>query len=547
MSAPDQQPPINTAPRRAYTTQMNQPKIQNPILPGFNPDPSILRVEDDFYLVTSTFEWFPGCPIYHSRDLIHWRPIGHILTRTSQLNMLGVPDSGGVWAPALSYHKGTFYLAYTIVHTKAGPFKDIHNFLITAPDILGPWSDPIYLNASGFDPSLFHDDDGRKWVTNVLWDHRKGNFRFAGIVLQEFSPEQRKLIGPITNLVRKSEVVEGPNIYKINGLYYLTTAEGGTGLGHRVTVYRSRQVQGPYEADPQLAVLTASGKPHLRLQKAGHCELVQTRQGEWYMPHLAARPLPNGRCPLGRETSIQKVFFNADGWLRMESGSTDPQNEVTPPKGIEPHPWPARPTRDDFDEPTLKVEWCSLRVPVSESWASLSARPGWLRLFGRESVMTRFEQSLLAQRQQSFQYTATTRVQFEPTHYSQMAGLVCWYDSDTHYYLRITHDEQLGKILQIALSDNCVYDEIADSKISIADWKDIYLQAVVDHDRLQFSASKDGTTWQPIGPVLDASKIGDDYAPGLRFTGAFVGICCQDVGGTRQYADFDFFDLVQKL
>src|SRR4051812_3174109 len=174
----------------------NGVEIQNPILRGFNPDPSIVRVGDDFYIATSTFEWFPGVQIHHSRDLVNWRLLTHPLTRLSQLDLRGDAISGGIWAPDLSYADGKFWLIYTDVKNWLGAFKDTHNYLVTASDINGPWSDPIYLNSSGFDPSLFHDQDGRKWLVNELHDYRKNHNRFAGIVLQEYSVEEQKLVGP---------------------------------------------------------------------------------------------------------------------------------------------------------------------------------------------------------------------------------------------------------------------------------------------------------------------------------------------------------------
>ncbi len=182
----------------------NGARIRNPILPGFNPDPSILRVADDYYIATSTFEWYPGVQIHHSRDLVNWRLLTRPLRRASQLNMLGDPDSCGIWAPCLSFSGGQFYLIYTDVKrygrtSQAGAsgasLRDFHNYLVTSDRIDGEWTDPVYLNSSGFDPSLFHDDDGRKYLLNMLWDHRPGQNRFAGIVLQEYSESQRKLIG----------------------------------------------------------------------------------------------------------------------------------------------------------------------------------------------------------------------------------------------------------------------------------------------------------------------------------------------------------------
>src|SRR5690606_33496975 len=213
-------------------------KITNPILPGFHPDPSIIRVDDDYYIATSTFEWFPSVIIYHSRDLVNYRPLTTVLRSTSQLNMVGDLDSGGVWAPCISYSNGIYYLIYTDVVSRMGAFKDTHNYMVTATDIMGPWSEPIYLNSSGFDPSLFHDDDGKKWLVNMLWDHRKGTNSFAGIVLQQYCPEQQKLIGERKLIFKGTDLrlTEAPHLYKRNGYYYLITAEGGTQYEHAVTL-----------------------------------------------------------------------------------------------------------------------------------------------------------------------------------------------------------------------------------------------------------------------------------------------------------------------
>ena len=541
---------------------MNQ--ISNPILPGFHPDPSICRVGEDYYIANSTFEWFPGVPIHHSKDLVNWKLIGHAFTQQSQLDLRGIADSAGVWAPSLSYADEQFWLIYTNLRfTGMGkPFKDIGIFLTTAPDIRGPWSEPMVLNSIGFDPSLFHDDDGRKWLVNMRWDFRKGKHRFAGIVIQEYDPKSQKLVGPMTQILEKTGILtEGPNLYKHDGWYYLMLAEGGTGWNHGISAARSKNILGPYELDPQPSVLTSRDDATLTLQKAGHGELVETPSGEWYLAHLASRPLKTGagknpaspdktvsaeihaghRCVLGRETCLQKVEWR-DGWLRLATGETKPQDSLPLPKGLQSHPWPALPVRDDFDSTKLDLRWSSLRQPVTESWLSLTERPGWLRLRGGDSPFSLFRQSLLARRVQHFQFTAETRLEFSPTHYTQMAGLICYYDTRQHFYLRVTHDEKLGKVLGVILTDDGAYDELLDSQILINDCKQIFLRAIVNCETLQFSASPDTRTWQNVGPILDFSKLSDDHGSTLRFTGAMVGVCAQDLNGTHAVADFDYFD-----
>lgn len=444
------------------------------------------------------------------------------------------------------------------------PFKDPLTFLITAPTIEGPWSEPIFLNAIGFDPSLFHDDDGRKWLVNMQWDFRKGRHRFAGNVAQEYDPASRRLVGPVHELVRKENILcEGPNLYKHNGWYYLMLAEGGTGWNHGISMARSRSITGPYELDPEEAVLTTRHAPEHPLQKAGHGELVETASGEWWLAHLCSRPLKTGagldpkspdqtaaarahaghRCVLGRETALQRVVWSPDGWLRLAHGGVLPEVSVEAPSDLPLHPWEPVSERDDFEEPNLSEHWSTLRVMADSTWLSTTERPGWLRLQGRECPSSLHEQSVVARRLQSFHAIAETRVDFNPTRFSQMAGLVAWYDTKMFFYLRISHDEQLGKILGIVQMDDGVYDELDDSKIVINDWLEMHLRAEIHGAGLQFSASRDAVTWQSVGPVLDASKLSDEYASGLHFTGAFVGLAAHDVAGQRAFADFDYFTL----
>jgi xylan 1,4-beta-xylosidase len=335
------------------------PMISNPILPGFNPDPSILRVGEDYYIATSTFEWFPGVQIHHSRDLANWDLVTRPLSRKAQLDMRGDPDSCGVWAPCLSYADGLFWLVYTDVKRKDGSFKDAHNYIVTAPAIEGPWSDPVYVNSSGFDPSLFHDDDGRKWFLNMLWDHRARPSIFAGIRLQEWDAASGKLVGPMKTIWHGSKLgmTEGPHLYRRNGWYYLLTAEGGTGYDHAVTLARSRNIDGPYEGHPQDHVLTAKDAPLHGMQRSGHGDLVETPDGRSYIVHLAGRPTTQKRrCVLGRETAIQPMGWTHDGWLYTEQMDGMPALAADAPD-LPACPWPRAPARADFDEAELPIDF----------------------------------------------------------------------------------------------------------------------------------------------------------------------------------------------
>jgi xylan 1,4-beta-xylosidase len=530
--------------------------IRNPILKGFNPDPSIVRVGDDYYIATSTFEWFPGVQIHHSRDLKHWRLLTRPLRRAGQLNMLGDPDSGGVWAPCLSYADNRFWLIYTDVkrygRTTVGgasgaSLRDFHNYLVTCPTIDGDWSDPVAMNSSGFDPSLFHDDDGRKYFVNMLWDHRPGRNRFAGIVLQEYSHDQRKLIGARKLIFQGTPLglTEAPHLYRRNGWYYLITAEGGTGWNHAVTMARSRTLSGPYELHPDIYIMSARDRPDAQLQRAGHADLVETPGGETYMVYLCGRPLPNrGRCVMGRETAIQPMLWGADGWLRTPDGNGTPQLDVPSPNLPE-HVFAAEPSRADFDAPVLPAPFQWLRSPHPQELFSLTERPGYLRLYGRESLGSLFRQALVARRQQAFCYTAETLLEFEPEHYQQSAGLVCYYSGAKFHYLFVSHDETLGRHIRVmsALPDSPQADAFT-PPIGITPRGRVRLRVEVDFERLYFLYAVEGESWRRLPQTFDASILSDEAtAPGNpNFTGAFVGMACQDMSGAACPADFDYFE-----
>jgi len=539
--------------------------IRNPILRGFNPDPSIVRVGDDYYIATSTFEWFPGVQIHHSRDLVHWRLLTRPLRRASQLNILGDPDSCGIWAPCLSYADGLFWLIYTDVKrfgrasvpgASGASMRDFHNYLVTSPRIDGDWSDPVYLNSSGFDPSLFHDDDGGKYLLNMLWDHRPGNNRFAGIVLQEYSVKERKLIGERANIFQGTALgfTEAPHLYKRNGWYYLLTAEGGTNWNHAVTLARSRKPIGPYELHPDTYIMSARHRPDVELQRAGHASLVETQSGETYMAYLVGRPLGNrGRCTLGRETAIQKMVWGEDDWLRTLDREGLPTIE-TPAPGLPPHEFPPAPVREDFDSPQLPIDFQWLRTPYPEEIFSLTVRPGFLRLFGRETIGSLFRQSLVARRQQSHCFSAATVVEFEPKHFQHLAGLICYYNSTKFHYLYLSHDETIGKYLRVM---SCVPDlpqaDAFTPHIPIPAGKPVHLGVEVDRERMRFAYRVETTgsdsDWCWLPQQFDASILSDECAaPGQpNFTGAFIGMACQDLAGTGKTADYDFFDYEERI
>ncbi|WP_267388777.1 glycoside hydrolase family 43 protein [Sphingomonas sp. GC_Shp_3] len=528
-------------------------RLHNPILRGFNPDPSIVRVDDDIFIATSTFEWFPGVQIHHSRDLVHWRLAARPLDRAAQLDMRGDPDSCGVWAPDLSYAHGKFWLIYTQVkrygHTTVNgaagaSLRDFHNYVVTSDRIEGPWSDPAFLNSSGFDPALFHDDDGRSWLLNMLWDHRPGRGRFAGIVLQEFDRAALRLVGEARLIFAGTErgFTEGPHLYKRDGWYHLLVAEGGTGWDHAVVMARSRSLFGPYEVHPDGAVLSANGARDGAITRTGHGDLVELADGSSWLAYLCGRPLPGReRCVLGRESAIQPVVWGEDGWLRTLDGSGAPDPAPVAP-ALPAAPWPQRAWDGRFDQPDLPEAFQWLRTPDPSALFSLTERPGWLRLYGRETVGSHFRQALVARRQEHFHCVATTRMAFAPVTFQQAAGLICYYNASKFFYLNVTVDDGVRQLQMLSASP----DAGCEASVIVPVLPDgvIDLRATIAADALTFAWRIAGAqTWENVATVYDASILSDEVtAPGLpNFTGTFIGMACQDVSGTGLAADFESF------
>lgn len=431
---------------------------------------------------------------------------------------------------------------------------DTPNYLVTADAIDGPWSEPVYLNSSGFDPSLFHDEDGRKYLVQMQMGEAVSARRFDGIILQEFDPSERCLAGPVRKIWEGSPIgiTEGPHLYKKGGWYYLITAEGGTAMRHAVSFCRSRNLWGPYEIHPQNPILTSFQKDELMLKSAGHGSLVQTQNGEWFMAHLCARPLQrpgrlvlereeNKSCPLGRETALQKLRWDADGWPRLAHGDNSPRETVLK-ADLPTHPWPEEPRRDDFDGPRLSLPFQTLREPPDPSWLSLSRRPGWLSLRGRDSLASRFDQSLVARRLQHFRARAETCLSFRPLSFKQAAGLIACYDKQHFHYFRVTaagdHAIKLGVISSEHL--NASRFEAAELPAKAAER--LFLRMEMDFTELRFAWSLDGAQWQRVPRVFDATLLGDWVSPLSNFTGTFWGVCCQDLFNRSAWAEFDYFD-----
>jgi xylan 1,4-beta-xylosidase len=524
------------------------PLVRNPILPGFNADPSILRVKDDYYLATSTFEWFPGVQIHHSKDLANWELVTRPLSRKSQLDMRGNPDSCGVWAPCLTHDGEKFYLVYTDVKRKDGSFKDTPNYIVTADKIEGPWSEPYYVNSSGFDPSLFHDDDGKKWFVNMLQDHRRRPRSFAGIRLQEWDPKAGKLIGPMKTIFHGTELdlVEGPHLYKRNGYYYLLTAEGGTAYEHACTLARSRDIWGPYELHPQKYIITSKDAPLAALQRAGHGDIVDTPDGKTYIVHLTGRPTTQfRRCVLGRETAIQEAYWSDDDWLYIKNGPV-PSLYVDLPGTHNDTAYWAEQKYTFTSSARLHKDFQWLRTPEPERIFSVS--DGALTLTGREAIGSWFEQALVARRQTHFSYDAETTISFSPTDERQFAGLTAYYCRFNFFYLTVTaHSDGQRELLilssEASWPDGNLKLPFAEP-VKIPQEGKVKLALSIRGKALQFSYALEGEELKKIGPVYDASILSDEcggHQAHGSFTGAFVGVAASDLNGMEMKATFDYF------
>lgn len=534
-------------------------QIHNPVLSGFHPDPSMIRVDDTYYIANSTFEWFPGVRLHESRDMVHWNLLPSPLTRVSQLDMKGNCSSGGVWAPDLSYADGRFWLIYSDIKMVDGAFKDGANYLVTAEDIHGPWSDPIRLNYVGFDPSLFHDDDGRKYLVQQTWDFREYHHPFDGITLTEFDtatmalkPETARTIWRGT----EAKLVEGPHLYKINGMYYLFAAEGGTTYTHQESVARSASLNAnSFESMPSNPFISNFDTPGSYLQKQGHGALVDTPSGEWYYASLCGRPWhhdtepvndPRGWCTLGRETSLQKVEWTEGGWPYVVGGHGGTRYVDAPRDAIETEAPVDHSQHDEFDAAVLGLDWNTPRVPFTEAMGSVGG--GKLTLRGQGSLRNTHELSLVARRWQAFNFDAETKVEFHPNTYMAMAGLTNYYNDKTWSWVFVTWDEKRKtRVIEVAQNDFDDYHSfLRDNAIVVPDDAEtVWLRTKVRTQTYTYEYSFDGEQWHEIPVVLDAKLLSDDYVNqryGGFFTGAFVGLACVDVTGYGAEATFDHFD-----
>ncbi len=516
-----------------FQTGRAQENYSNPIIPGFHPDPSICRVGDDYYLANSSFEYFPGVPIFQSRDLIHWQQIGNILARKTQLNLDQMYSSGGIFAPVLRWHDGKFYLITTTV---GGSGARGGNFYVTSTNAAGPWSDPVWLDRDGIDPSLFFDDDGKVYYTRQVG----GEHGYCG--MQILNLETGKLEGERKELWRGTGGVwpEGPHLYKVNGRYYLMLSEGGTGYNHSLTIARSDSPWGPYEADPANPILTHRNLKDNPFQALGHGDIFETPAG-WWIVFLGIRPQGGQFHHLGRETFLAPVTWK-DGWPLINDGKPIPATLPSPK--LPSHPWRAEPARDEFDSAQLSPRWIFVRNPVEQNY-SLTERPGWLRLHG--SAVTLNDQdtpTFVGRRQTDLDCLASTKLDFQPQHTNEEAGLTLRGNDRNHFDAVVTFRDSkrevgLRKILDGHSSEPVEFHEAGPGEIILSikaaplGYEFFFTGADGKEMSLGTARTRDLST-----ETLTAQK-----GAHFNFTGVVIGLFASGNGQASSVpADFDWFD-----
>jgi len=526
-------------------SQITNETFKNPILSGFYPDPSICRVDDTYYMVNSTFEWFPGLPIHRSKDLVNWEKIGHGLHRPDQIKYNdGLRNSNGIFAPSIRYNNGTFYIITTMVGQKG-------NFIITAKDPAGPWSDPMWIkDAPGIDPSLFWDDDGKCYYTGAgIVDGTQGEWPGKnGVWMQEIDPDKGLLLGKKKQLTyghaSNARWAEGPHLYKINGEYVLLIGEGGTSEFHAVTIFNSKDLWGPYVPNHANPVLTHRHLGYTYpITQTGHADLVQTQNGEWWSVMLAKRPVEK-HAILARETFLAKVelWNNESGLTLMYNPGFGLLKEEQQRPNLPWTPVPAVKELDNFDGDNIDLEWNCLRTP-NVSW--YEQVKGKMQIDLRPETVNEWKNpSYLARRVKSHYYEASTQMEFSSKKDNEKAGLVLYRKSSTHYQLLRQKNEivLLKTTAKTAKGEKGISEEIARLPYK---GKQVILKTLGDGLNVTFFFGSSDKDLTQIGGVQDMSSFSDEVAWG--FNGTYIGMYATSEGSeSNKKAAFDWFKLKSK-
>lgn len=541
----------------------------NPVIPGMAPDPSIIRVDDTYYIATSTFHWNPAIQIFESKDLVNWTLVDYALKK-DEVNLKGCNTPAGIWAPHLSYDKKTkrYWIVYSHMLNMAGREFNADNYAIYADSIHGPWSEPLFLTSIGFDPALYHDENGKSYLSILEWETRQGYQAPGHIVIAEANLNQGGILGEWHRICQGFTTrgcAEAPQLYKHNDYYYLLIAAGGTGYGHGIEIGRAKNIFGPYEPHPSKEPIVTSSPRHLfslgdpdaghfemynplsPMQKAGHGSLVETVNGEWYIAHLMSRPLPDQLLnPLGRETSIQKMKWTDDDWLVMAGGSTLAKMEFEGISGLEIKQKINQDIEDNFTD-HYDLRFMTPYRTQNSHWVNTSERPGYLRIRGENSFFSQNNPAIMATRATSFDYQIETKLEFFPNHYSETAGVGLYYDSNNWIYLCLTYAEETSEtvltILQAKLGCRIEYPH---HRISIPKGVvELKIEYKYGNSTLLYKLDNN---WKILLQNIDVSYLSDEGVNGEPgeiggFTGLFNFIGSVDAHQHDSYADFEYYKI----
>jgi alpha-N-arabinofuranosidase len=531
-----------------------QKQYTNPILSGFYPDPSICRVGDDYYLVNSTFAYFPGIPVFHSKDLVNWELISHVMSRNEQMNLKGMGVSRAIFAPTIRYHDGQFYVTCTLVDGKG-------NFVVTAKDPAGPWSNPVWLpEINGIDPSPFFDEDGKAYIVynSIPPDNKSLYDGHRTIRINEFDPktlkvisDNRILVNGGTDISQKPSWIEGPHLIRKYGYYYLVAAEGGTYENHSVVVFRSKTLKGPfvpYEKNPILTQRHLSGTRQNPITSVGHADLVELPNGEWQAVFLATRPYEGNYYNIGRETFLAPVKW-VNEWPQVSPGFEEVQYRYPlplPERKGKGHPYSGNFTiREEFNSERLHPDWFFLRNP-EDSWYSLSEPKGALTLRLRpQTCMGSGNPSFIARRQQHHKGEATTSLTFTPAAENEKAGLLVFQNED-HFYFLCQSLENGKPTVQLYQSvkdpnDTTSMKLLVSRPVALSQGKSLQLKVVALGNAYAFQYSMDGQKWQILKEGVDARWLSTHTAGG--FVGCVFALYASSHGKeSSTKASFQWFE-----
>ncbi len=487
----------------------------NPVIPGFHSDPSVCRVGDDYYLITSTFEYFPGVPVFHSKDLVNWEQIGYCIHRKEQF-----PDGLNIFAATIRYYEGTFYMITTTMKGRFG------NFYVTATNPAGPWSNPVYIEVGGIDPDLFWDEDGKSYVISSEFKLYEINLK-TGKLLTE---------GKKVWYGTGGRYPEGPHIYKKDGFYYLMAAEGGTEEAHHETIARSNNIWGPYTdnpANPILAHANSAGQS-IPIQGVGHADIIQAHDNSWWIVFHGYRNISDKvHHILGRETCLAPVSWPKNGWPVVNGNGTASESMTCPTLPLK--PLPEKPKRTDFDEKELALEWNYIQVP-NENNFSLTERPGFLRLKGAPEVITTNSNStFVGQRLTDFYFTASTEIEFNPKNDNEEAGMILL-NNGSHFDILVKKSN--GK--RVAVVQLQFGRTIYTSKEFVLKPGPVTLKITGEKTSFTFSYSQENKEFTTI-ETADAKFLATETVG--FFTGVYVGLYATGNGKTSaSNADFNWFE-----